>query len=388
VDLHRVRFTGADFKFGYSIGDKGTFLKSTDFGLSWNPRSLGLDNNPNLFGLTCPSPDICWMTGEGGSIYKTSDGGNTFTSQNSGTTENLHDIFALDGNHAWAVGSKGVITYTKNGGVDWDLHLNTGLTTGLRRIYFKDVDNGVLLGNHFLGITGDGGETFTNIIDRVIAVLPTPVPGHSDRMRDPMGFSLTSLWGNGNNFVVGKHCYKGFETLDFGKTFDYFKLVQFKPTPTETATPEATPVEQTPQPTSTGVTGGGGGSAGPTPTSTETPNVPVATATSTPTSTPPAGATGCAAVHGLFRGDGGCQVGATEVTQNGNGTLTINPLGTNGAQKFNINGTSASSQSTTLFFFAVSPHECTMSCNPNGALWELHCQRTGNPGISCDEQFS
>ncbi|MDX2136412.1 MAG: YCF48-related protein [Saprospiraceae bacterium] len=57
-----------------------------------------------------------WVLGEEGAIFKTVDGGVTWTAQYSGTGELLYSGFFTDSLTGWAVGSDGIILKTVDGG--------------------------------------------------------------------------------------------------------------------------------------------------------------------------------------------------------------------------------------------------------------------------------
>ena len=60
-----------------------------------------------------------WVAGGNGAILKTTDGGNNWSLQTSGTTKTLRSIFFLDANNGWACGDGGTIITTSNGGTTW-----------------------------------------------------------------------------------------------------------------------------------------------------------------------------------------------------------------------------------------------------------------------------
>ena len=61
-----------------------------------------------------------WAVGDGGTIVTTTNGGGQWTSQTSGTGQNLTSVqFLADGQRGWAVGSGGTIVTTTNGGGQW-----------------------------------------------------------------------------------------------------------------------------------------------------------------------------------------------------------------------------------------------------------------------------
>ncbi len=56
------------------------------------------------------------VVGFGGVVLHTTDGGTTWTSQNSGITSDLRGLALADPTHIWAVGDRGMIVYTTTGG--------------------------------------------------------------------------------------------------------------------------------------------------------------------------------------------------------------------------------------------------------------------------------
>jgi hypothetical protein len=101
-----------------------------------------------------------WVSGEYlgvphvSSIHKTSDGGNTWQTQNFGTDEYLTDIYFVDNMNGWAVGgtiggSGGnqhtTILHTTDGGANWQIQ-NPPSTSTLLGVNFVDVNDGWAVG--------------------------------------------------------------------------------------------------------------------------------------------------------------------------------------------------------------------------------------------------
>src|SRR3954453_1949161 len=84
-----------------------------------NPTSKNLD------GAACPTAGTCWAVGDRGTIVVTVDGGTEWTTQASGTTNNLNSISCVTASTCFAVGDKGgtsstgVVLATTNGGTTW-----------------------------------------------------------------------------------------------------------------------------------------------------------------------------------------------------------------------------------------------------------------------------
>jgi photosystem II stability/assembly factor-like uncharacterized protein len=93
-----------------------------------------------------------------GTILHTTDGGTTWTRQNSGINEPLNAVDFLDATHGWAVGNNDAL-YTTNGGQTWSA--GTGLVGSFYNVEFATPQNGFATGNgtgYFH--TTDGGHTW------------------------------------------------------------------------------------------------------------------------------------------------------------------------------------------------------------------------------------
>jgi photosystem II stability/assembly factor-like uncharacterized protein len=62
---------------------------------------------------------IGWFVGDGGQIFKSTDGGETWESQSSGTHIHFNSVYFIDEFNGWAVGENGTILMTTNGGEVW-----------------------------------------------------------------------------------------------------------------------------------------------------------------------------------------------------------------------------------------------------------------------------
>lgn len=81
--------------------------------------------------------------------------------QNSGTTADLYDVFAITENTVVVVGTNGTILKTTDGGVNW-LPKTSGTTYDLRKVAFANSTTGYAVGFHgTLLKTTDAGETWT-----------------------------------------------------------------------------------------------------------------------------------------------------------------------------------------------------------------------------------
>jgi photosystem II stability/assembly factor-like uncharacterized protein len=99
--------------------------------------------------------------GKEGTILKTSDGGNTWQTQISGTYLDLNSVFFIDSRTGWAVGGdfwNNVVLKTTDGGSNWQTQ-QIGSRGPFFSVQFLDARNGWLGGESTLKTT-DGGTTW------------------------------------------------------------------------------------------------------------------------------------------------------------------------------------------------------------------------------------
>jgi photosystem II stability/assembly factor-like uncharacterized protein len=105
--------------------DGGTIYRTNDGGGSWAP----VPNQPGLggiYGISASSVNVAVAVGATsggyldpnmrGVIYRTTDGGTSWSQQASALLPMLNSVFAVDNNTAWAVGMQGTILKTTDGG--------------------------------------------------------------------------------------------------------------------------------------------------------------------------------------------------------------------------------------------------------------------------------
>ncbi|MFH1542328.1 MAG: YCF48-related protein [bacterium] len=85
-----------------------------------------------------------------------------WVAQDSGIIYNLNDVFFIDENEGWAVGSSEVIIHTEDGGENWEVQ-NVGTVVELNAVDFVDELHGWAAGdNGIILATTDGGSTWTS----------------------------------------------------------------------------------------------------------------------------------------------------------------------------------------------------------------------------------
>ncbi|MBI2968475.1 MAG: hypothetical protein HYY40_11785, partial [Bacteroidetes bacterium] len=130
------------------------------------------NNNPAITGLA-DVQDID-MTGQSGTgymidydpadglsdIFKTDDGGATWSQVNSLIAGALNEVDYINANNAWAVGNNGMLLKTTNGGTSWQL-VQTAVAGNLAAVDFiNSTDGFIFTANGAMYKTTDGGLTW------------------------------------------------------------------------------------------------------------------------------------------------------------------------------------------------------------------------------------
>jgi photosystem II stability/assembly factor-like uncharacterized protein len=106
-----------------------------------------------------------WLAGDSGTIIKTTNGGQSWSTQNSGTTADIVDLFMLNTNRGWAVAysiaydSAGAyVLQTSDGGAHWRCEPYADRSKFFLSMYFLDSLNGWMAGaSGDMVRTTDGG---------------------------------------------------------------------------------------------------------------------------------------------------------------------------------------------------------------------------------------
>ncbi len=148
---------------GWITGDDGFITKTTNSGNSWIQQNSG--THVFLKSIQFITPSIGWAAGEEGTIIKTTDGGLSWFSQVSGTFGNLNSLYFVNINDGWAVGDNGIILKTTNAGVNWTKIIIDGISK-LTSVDFVNEKIGWAVGWSNTGgkilKTTDGGNTWNN----------------------------------------------------------------------------------------------------------------------------------------------------------------------------------------------------------------------------------
>jgi photosystem II stability/assembly factor-like uncharacterized protein len=100
----------------YRVTTHSAYYRSQNAGATWTRVALPCSG---VRAMTFASPLVGWIAGNSGCVARTTDGGTTWSTQNSNTGSGIYSLFALSENHVWYAGTSGVVGYTTNGGSAW-----------------------------------------------------------------------------------------------------------------------------------------------------------------------------------------------------------------------------------------------------------------------------
>jgi predicted CXXCH cytochrome family protein len=142
---------------GEAVGGAAFLRKTTDGGLTWAVQAV--PTTRSLYGVTFVSATTGWVVGDGGTILRTSDGGDTWTDQSTGTLD-LRDAAMWGAGDAVAVGLNGRMLRTADSGTTWG-GPTPATTSSIGGIAFSDAYTGVAAAaGGALAFTGDGGGSW------------------------------------------------------------------------------------------------------------------------------------------------------------------------------------------------------------------------------------
>ncbi len=86
-----------------------------------------------------------------------------WATQNSGTTNQLNQVFFLDDNQGWLVGANSTSRSTSNGGSAWNGFTVGGVLQNYHSVRFLDLNNGWVGGDRTTAITANGGGSWPRL---------------------------------------------------------------------------------------------------------------------------------------------------------------------------------------------------------------------------------
>ncbi len=143
----------------YAVGASGTFMKSTDAGISWSTQHY-IDNSQEVLAAMSFVDELTgWVVGSNGVIFRTTDGGISWSKQSSGIDKYLFGVSFTDAYHGTATGM--AILHTSDGGATWiPQDSPSGFAIYMAAVCFVDSNTGTAVGilGKILHTTNGGSE--------------------------------------------------------------------------------------------------------------------------------------------------------------------------------------------------------------------------------------
>jgi photosystem II stability/assembly factor-like uncharacterized protein len=136
------------------VGEKG-YLAQTHDEASWSGRFV---ETIDLHAVTCVNALIGWAAGSGGVVSHTTDGGQTWTTQDSHLTSLLTAVQFLDTDRGVVAGESGALAVTSDGGGTWTPV--TSLDANARGTNWRAASSAP--DAHLFVVVGDGGVIATS----------------------------------------------------------------------------------------------------------------------------------------------------------------------------------------------------------------------------------
>ncbi|GAA5042594.1 hypothetical protein GCM10011506_45250 [Marivirga lumbricoides] len=165
--------TTTSFFYGLDVLDENTlfiagnrdsqFLKSTNGGEDWEITGF---EGEGLWAVDFVNASTGYMVTDAGNIYKSTDGGSSFTALNTGISDGrFWDVQFIDENKGWVVGRGSdfpVILYTEDGGTTWTQQEHNSFSgSGFTTVFFLNENIGWIGGYEYeIFKTTDGGNTW------------------------------------------------------------------------------------------------------------------------------------------------------------------------------------------------------------------------------------
>lgn len=128
----------------WGIGKTSVF-RTTDGGASWATTFLSVPAGGRLYAIAMQSPARGWIAGSGGTLYQTTNGGETWMLIPTGSSRALRTVHFQTDRRGWAAGEGGTLAGTTDGGVNWTVWTFSD-TLSFHGIAFADSLNGFLVG--------------------------------------------------------------------------------------------------------------------------------------------------------------------------------------------------------------------------------------------------
>gem|GEM_PF-2907843 len=140
----------------------GGIYRTADGGRTWTTQQSPLGDG--LYSdVLFTDENTGTIVGDEGTILRTTDGGETWIAQDGRTDVTFRGVSFADASSGMVVGDEGTIRRTTDGGATWELQ-DSGTQATLHAVSFASIDTGVAVGVDGLILrTTDGGDTWIKL---------------------------------------------------------------------------------------------------------------------------------------------------------------------------------------------------------------------------------
>lgn len=188
-NMHAIDFNNTNV--GYAVGFQ-YIHRSNDGGASFNnSQNIG---SHTLYAIQVLDNNIAWAGGQSGQLYKTTNGGDQWTFINTTGMSTIRSINFTNALNGW-IGADNGLWKTVDGGTTWT-HLYSG--TSIKDILFKTEELGYVIFDNKIYKTVNGGQQF-NEISEVFNNKPSNIAGAISAL-DVFPGLTDKVMGAGYNF--------------------------------------------------------------------------------------------------------------------------------------------------------------------------------------------
>jgi photosystem II stability/assembly factor-like uncharacterized protein len=149
-----------------AVGDNGATVVSNNAGASWAPVGGGIPGS-DFNHLRATNSQLAEAGGDNGTVARTVDGGANWFTVGVPTPSSIRDASFPSQGTGYALDTSGGVFKTVNGGTTWSI-LDTGASGNPRALLAVDANRLLLIGPNGLKLSKDGGNSFKNVKSKAV----------------------------------------------------------------------------------------------------------------------------------------------------------------------------------------------------------------------------
>jgi hypothetical protein len=209
-----------------AAGGSARIYRTVDGGANWQIKNTGLPTTMNGYGICALDSLTCWIGNDIMTIYKTSDGGNSWVAQLTVTGSFCDGIRMINANTGWfyadptnSAGQPYQIRYTYNGGTNWVINSTSPVSTsdwGVMNAWDWSDTSHIWFGSANITPSSTTAKVFRTSTGITGTISTTTVPGTSGAT----GCSYQAVgFVDNNNGMIGSSGGDIKKTTDGGATY-------------------------------------------------------------------------------------------------------------------------------------------------------------------------